>query len=43
MRPADERVQAAGARDQIVAGAQVQMVGVAEDDLGARVLEIADA
>ena len=41
MRPADERVQAAGARDQLVAGTQVQVVGVAEDDLGARILDVA--
>jgi hypothetical protein len=34
-------VQAAGARDQIVAGTQMQMIGVAEDDLGARVLDVA--
>ena len=38
VRPADERVQAAGARDQLVAGPQVQVVGVAEDDLRAGVL-----
>ena len=34
-RPADEAVQAAGARDEIVARPQVQVIGVAEDDLGA--------
>src|SRR6185295_4230817 len=39
--PADEAMQAATARDQIVAGPEVQMVGVAEEDLGAQRLEIA--
>ena len=37
-----KRVEAAGARDQLVAGTQVQVIGVAEDDLGARVLDVAE-
>ena len=40
-RPADEPVQAALAGDQIVAGTQIEMIGVAEDDLGADRFEIA--
>ena len=40
-RPADERVQAAAARDQLVARPQEQVIGVAEDDLGADRLEVA--
>ena len=40
-RPADEPVQAAAARDQIVAGPQVQVIGVAQQDLGARSFDIA--
>ena len=39
--PADEPVQAAAARDQVVAGPQIEMIGVAEQDLGAEPLEIA--
>src|SRR5207248_858532 len=39
--PADEAMQAAAAGDQIVAGAQVQMVCVAQQDLRAESLEIA--
>ncbi len=38
--PADEPVQAAAARDQPVARPQVEVVGVAEDDLGAELLEL---
>ena len=34
-------VQPAAPRDQIVAGAQVEVIGVAEDDLGADLFEIA--
>ena len=41
MRPADERVQPAAPGDQIAAGAEEQVVGVAENDLGAEILEIA--
>ena len=33
--PADEAVQAAAPRDQLVAGAEKEVIGVAEDDLGA--------
>ena len=33
--PADEAVQPAAPRDQVVAGPQIQMIGVAEQDLGA--------
>ena len=39
--PADEAVQPAAARDQLVARPKKQVVGVAEDDLGARLLEVA--
>ena len=39
--PADERVQPAAARDEIVAGPQIQVIGVAEQDLGAERFEIA--
>src|SRR5262249_28612732 len=39
--PADEPVQSAAARDQIVAGPQVEMVGVAQQDLGADRFEVA--
>jgi hypothetical protein len=39
-RPADKPVQAAAARDQVVAGTEKQVVGVAEDDLRAERLEI---
>jgi hypothetical protein len=39
MRPADEAMQAAHALDGLVAGAQIQMIGVAEDDLRAEVFE----
>src|SRR5436190_16817415 len=39
--PADETVQTAAARDQLVAGAQVQVIGVAEDDLRAGLFEVA--
>ena len=37
--PADEAVQAAHAADGFVAGAEVEVVGVAEDDLGAEDFE----
>ena len=40
-RPARERVQPAAPRDQVVAGPQIQMVGVAQENLGAQVFEIA--
>ena len=39
-RPADERVKAAAPRDQIVAGPQVQVIGVAQENLGAELFEI---
>ena len=39
--PTDEPMQAATTRDEIVARAQVQMIGIAQDDLGADRLEIA--
>jgi hypothetical protein len=38
-RPTDEAMQAAHAADGFVAGAQVEMVGVAEDDFCAEGLE----
>jgi len=38
--PADELVQAAATRDQIVAGSQVQVIRIAQQDLGAGRLEI---
>ena len=41
LRPADEAVQPAAPRDQIVAGPQVQMVGVAEQNLSAERFQIA--
>src|SRR5262245_8158401 len=41
MRPADEPVQSAPPRDQLVAGPQIEVIGVAEDELGARLLQIA--
>ena len=41
--PADEAVQPAAPRDQLVARPQVQVIGVAEDDLGAEILEVARA
>ena len=41
-RPSDEAMQAAGARDERVARPQIQVVGIAEDDLGAEpVAEVA--
>ena len=43
MRPADEAVQAAPPRDQLVAGTQIEVIGVAEDDLRAGLLEVAMA
>ena len=39
--PADESVQAAHARDAIVAGPQIEMVGVAQEDGGAGIDQIA--
>ena len=42
-RPADEAVQAAAPRDQLVAGPQQQVIGVAEDDLRADLFEVARA
>ena len=38
--PADEAVQAAGARDEVGAGPQEQVIGVAEDDLRAELVEL---
>ena len=40
LAPGIELVQAAAAGHQLVAGAQVQMIGVAEDDLSAEGVEI---
>ena len=39
--PADEAVKPAPARDQLVAGPQEQVIGVAEDDLGAELFQVA--
>src|ERR1700722_4384046 len=39
LAPADEAMQAAATRDQIVAGAEVEVIGVAEQDLGAEAVE----
>src|ERR1043166_1518912 len=39
--PADEAMQSASARDHVVAGPQVQMIGVAQQNLRAERLEIA--
>ena len=39
--PADEAVQAAGAGDQLVARPADKMIGIAEDDLGTELLEVA--
>ena len=39
--PADESMQAAPPRDQLVAGPEEQVIGVAEDDLGAAVGDVA--
>jgi hypothetical protein len=39
--PAHERVEAAHLRDQVIARAQVEVVGVREDHLGARLAELA--
>ena len=41
MRPADEAVQPATPGNQLVARTQVQVIGVAEDDLRADLLEVA--
>ena len=41
--PADEPVQAAAPRDEIVAGTQIEVIGVAEQNLGAQRLEFARA
>ncbi len=38
-RPTDEAMQAAHAADGFVAGAQIEVIGVAEDDLGAEGFE----
>jgi len=40
-RPPDEPVQTAAAGDQLVTGPQEQMVGVAQDDLGIHLLQVA--
>ena len=40
-RPADERVEAAAPRDEVVAGPQIEMIGVAQENVGAELLEIA--
>ena len=42
-RPADEAVQAAAPRDEIVAGPQIQVIGVAQQDLGAERVRDRDA
>src|SRR5262245_42155693 len=39
--PADEMMQAPTSRDQLVAGPQEEMIGVAENDLGTAVDEVA--
>ena len=39
--PADEAVQPAAPRDQIVAGPQIQVIGVAQQNLRAGALEVA--
>ena len=36
-----KRMQAATPRDQVVAGPQIEMIGVAQENLGAELLEIA--
>ncbi len=41
MRPSDEAVQAAAPGNQLVAGTEIEVIGVAENDLRARLLEIA--
>ena len=41
MRPADEAVQTAAPRDEFVARAEEQVIGVAEDDVGARLGDVA--
>src|SRR5581483_10471225 len=41
--PADERVQATAAGDQIGAGTEHQVIGVAEDDLRADLFEVSAA
>ena len=38
--PADEAMQSAAARDELVTRTQVKVIGVAEDDLRARILEV---
>ncbi len=40
-RPPDEPVQTAAAGDQLVTGPQEQVIGVAEDDLGVHLLQVA--
>ena len=37
--PADKAVQSAHALDRLVAGAKIEMVGIAEDDLSAEIFE----
>jgi len=39
-RPADELVEAASPRNQLVAGSQIQVIGIAEDDLGPDIFEM---
>src|SRR5688500_8585646 len=41
LRPANEAMETAAPSDQLVARAQEQVVGVAEDDLGAELLQVA--
>src|SRR5438874_12404189 len=43
MRPADEAMKAAAARDQLIAGTQIQVIRIAENDLRARFFEVAVA
>src|SRR5947207_15221794 len=38
--PSDERVKAAAPRDQVVARPQVEVIGVAQEDVGAELFEI---
>src|SRR5690349_600880 len=41
MRPADEPVQPASSSDQLVARPQIQVIGVAENDLRASLFQVA--
>src|SRR5262245_40866459 len=43
MRPADEPVQSAPTRNQLISRPQIEVIGVAEDDLRSRLLQIAVA